>query len=197
MVTYKATFISPLCLKDTLQLNIWWQKEYQGLHKKGLRFYKDIYDPSQSDFLGWEEARTKFSFAEMYSYFWVKLMAQYGLFHERMHSQHGTKPTSIGIHWFALKQNDGKWVVCVEYIKGFSFDPMNFVAQVMGTYPKFIVGLQSLIEVQSNARNAVTFMDLSSWTSIIMVDQLCRGNADSQINLFFGELGQLFCYQAQ
>ena len=49
------------------------------------------------------------------------------------------------------------WVVCVRYLKDFSFGSVQSRAKFVGTFPKSIVGLQyfTLTEVQPNARNVV------------------------------------------
>lgn len=70
--------LSPSTSKDILHLNFWWTIEYQGLYfgntidiahmlyHQGLRHFRNIWD-----FLEWEEAREKFSFAKVYFDFWV------------------------------------------------------------------------------------------------------------------------------
>ena len=58
------TFLSPSCLEDILQLNLWWQIEYKGLYlgitmdrgfvlyNKDLRYFQDIWDTERNDVLG-------------------------------------------------------------------------------------------------------------------------------------------------
>lgn len=70
----------------------------------------------------WEVARHKCSLVEVYSDFWNKLVEHFGLFRERLSSQHGAKPTSR--EWVGLYKNVEdmmlEWVVCVGYLKAFS-----------------------------------------------------------------------------
>ena len=61
------------------------------VYKKGLRFFRDIWDHGMNGFLRWEEARFKFFLPEVYFYFWIKLVEHYD---ERMRGQYGAKPTS-------------------------------------------------------------------------------------------------------
>ena len=63
-----------------MQLNLWWRIEYRDLNfgitidrgyvlnkKKSLRYFQDIHEPGRNDFLGWDEARLKFSLVEVYA----------------------------------------------------------------------------------------------------------------------------------
>lgn len=61
-------------------------------------------------------------------------MECYGLFHERIHSQHGAQPTSQ--KWVGLYKNADhtmlQWVVCVGYLRDFRFGPVGFSADFKG-----------------------------------------------------------------
>lgn len=98
-----------------MQLNIWWKIEYLGVHFgttmdmafvrywKCLCYFRDIWDPGRTDFLGWEEACIKFSLTLIFYDLWVKLLQHYGLFCARMLSQLGAQPTShawVGLYIF-------------------------------------------------------------------------------------------------
>jgi hypothetical protein len=62
-----ATFFSPSCPKDVLQLNLWWQMEYQGLYfriiiikafilyKKKFEIFTRHLGLGRNDFLRWED----------------------------------------------------------------------------------------------------------------------------------------------
>ena len=63
-----TTSLSRSYLKDVLQLNLWWQMEYQELYFGttidstfvlyilGLRYSQEIWDLGRNDFLNWEES---------------------------------------------------------------------------------------------------------------------------------------------
>lgn len=69
----KVTFLSMSCSEDILQLNLWWQSEYQKLYvgitmdkgfvlySKGLRQFHDIWDPGRNEFIEWKKRISKFS----------------------------------------------------------------------------------------------------------------------------------------
>lgn len=50
-----------------------------------------------------------------------------------------------------------EWVVCAGYLKAFRFGPVEPGAELMGSFPAFIVGLQNftLTEAQPNAKKVV------------------------------------------
>ena len=87
-----------------------------------------------------------------------------------------------------------EWVVCAGHLKDFSFGPMEFSAYFMGTSPKSIFGLQyfTLTEVKPYTRNAVPLMAFSNGMSRVRVDRFSRGCVQTQLNLLFGKLDQLF-----
>lgn len=141
VMTCTATFLSPSCSKDILQLNMQWHMEYQCfqfnitmdrafvLYRKGLRYFRDVWDHGIDEFLSWEEASIKFSLPEVY-WVWTKLVEHYSPFHERMLRQRKAQPTSQ--QWVGLYRNSKdelpKWVVCASYLKDFSFIPMELRA---------------------------------------------------------------------
>ena len=86
------------------------------------------------------------------------------------------------------------WVVCVRYLKDVSFGPMEFNAKFMGIVPESIVGFQYVIltKVKPNVRNAVPPMALSGWVSMVGVNRLSCKCAQTQFNMFFGLLKQIF-----
>lgn len=77
-MTRMVIFLSPSCLEDILQINLWWQTKYKGLYFgitmdrgfvlyiEGLRYCQDSWDLGRNDLLEWEEACTKFSLADVY-----------------------------------------------------------------------------------------------------------------------------------
>lgn len=111
----------------------------------------------------------------------------FGLFKERMCSQLGAQPTSQ--EWVGLYKNVEdtmhEWVLCVGYLKEFSFGPAEFSAEFMGSFPKSIVGFQyfTFIEVKPNARKVVPSTTFLGWMSKVRVDRHSHGSAHLQFNL--------------
>ena len=163
-MAHMATFLSLLCPQDVLELNFWWQMEYQGpyfgitvvrafiLHKKDLRIFQDIWDPSWNNFLRWEDARLKFSVAEVYFDFWVKLVVHYGLLCERMCSQYGAKPTSQ--EWVGLYRNVEdmmpKWGSLRRIPQGILFQPGGIQCDFMAPFLNPLLGCDTLPLLRCN-----------------------------------------------
>jgi hypothetical protein len=89
----------------------------------------------------------------------------YGLFHERLPSQHGAKPTSR--EWVGLYKNVEdmmpEWVVCVGYLKAFNSGTVEFSAYYMGSFSESMVGLQYF--TRTNARHVVPPTAFLGWVS--------------------------------
>lgn len=64
------------------------------LYRKGLQYFRDIWDPGINYFVGWEEAQTKIFLVEIYHGFLIKLLEFYAPFCERMLNQLGAQSTS-------------------------------------------------------------------------------------------------------
>ena len=74
-------------------------------------------------------------------------------------AKHGAKPTSQ--EWAGLYETVQdtmlEWVVCAGFLKAFRFGPVEPGAELMGSFPSSIVGLQyfTLTEAQPNAKKVV------------------------------------------
>lgn len=54
------------------------------LYRKGLRYFKNIWDPGKHDVLNWETTKVKFLAEEVYQELWLKLIEFYSSFRDRM-----------------------------------------------------------------------------------------------------------------
>lgn len=143
-----------------------------------------------------EEAHIKIFLADVYHDFWVKLLDHYGSFHVRMLNQQEMHPTShewVGLH----KHQEDKLpelVVIACNFKECRLGLVHFSIELMGISPKSIFGSQyfTLSEVKAYARDAKTLITFTGWMTHVRVDTLSHGSGQTQIDLFFGILDQLF-----
>ena len=166
------------------------------LYKKGLRYFRDIWDLGRKEFLNWEVAIIKFSLIEIYQDLWVMLLEFYGRFHDRMLNQTNTQLTPQ--EWIGMYRNTEdklpEWVINAGYLKDFKLGSVQFKAEFMSTFPKPTVGSQyyTLTKVKPITQNAIPPMAFSSWMSRVREDCLTLGSGQTQFNLFFGKLDELF-----
>jgi hypothetical protein len=87
-----------------------------------------------------------------------------------------------------------EWVVNNGYFKEFNPIPVHFSVEFMSTLPRSVVGLQFLIitKIKPNNRNATPTTTFVGWMAEVRVDNLTRGSSNTQFNLVFGKLDQLF-----
>ena len=151
------------------------------LNRKGLRYFRDVWDLGRYEFLKWEISRVKFSLAKIYHDFWVKLLDIYGPFRDRMLSLQSAQLTSE--EWVSLYRNTEdalpKWVISVGFLKEFNYGLVHFGVEFMSTFPKYTVSSQYFIltEVKPNTKNVTRPTALSGWMSCVRVDRLIRGSA--------------------
>lgn len=207
-----STFLSPSCSKAILQPTLSWQMEYQGLYfsiivnRVWAVSIRKVWNSSEifrtltwMIFWGGRKLSSNNAFLRLILIFgssswnlmvcsvrrWVANMVL-NIFHKNGFACLKTQ-----------KDMMLKWLCEIPW--GFRFVPMEFSAKFMGTFPKSIVGLQyfTLIEVKSNARNAVPPMALSCWMSRLRVDRLSCKCVQTQFNILFGWLDQLFFNMAR
>ena len=125
----------------------------------------------------------------------VKLLEHYGVFHDRMISQHATHTTSK--EWIGLYKNQEdkllEWVVSASYLRNLVSVQSNLVLRLWALSVNPLLGRNILPLVKLNhmlrmwnlphhLRVDVTSQDGQSFT----------WQCQTQFNLFFGKLDQLF-----
>ena len=106
----------------------------------------------------------KFSLVEVYYDFWFKLVERYGLFCEKLCSQHVAK--LISQEWVGMYKNVEdmmpEWVVCAGYLKAFSFGLVEFSAEFMGTFPNPLLGCNTSPLMRCNPIQGMFYLLLLS-----------------------------------
>ena len=89
----------------------------------------------------WARAKTNY---KVHCDFWLKLTDFYGPFRERLFNQKNAQLTLQERAGLYINTDDtlAGWVVCDDYLKEFNPKPIQFSVELMGTFPKSIVGSQ-------------------------------------------------------
>lgn len=142
--------------------------------------------------MNWEDAKAKFSLANIYHDFQIKLLEFPRHFRDMMLNQQSAQLNST--EWVGLYRNTDdtlhEWVVNAAYLKEISSDLVQFSAEFMSTFPKCTIHLQyfTLMEEKPNTKNETPPMAFL----VYRVDSFTKGNRQMQFILFFEKLDQLF-----